>query len=139
MTSFVSSAEKRKWSCVLGHELYRKIYIHCPTEKNKKKGKCDEVNFQHDSSSTNVFIFLRVGPKHPNYSDESALPLSPIFLFVSDCFVLLCMCACMYPCVISVSWSVICCQDGCSTALAKGALPEEYLSHNFDEQCLGGH
>ena len=48
MTSFVSSAEKRKWSCVLGHELYRKIYIHCPTEKNKKKGKCDEVNFQHD-------------------------------------------------------------------------------------------
>jgi len=22
---------------------------------------------------------------------------------------------------------------------AKGALPEEYLSHNFDEQCLGGH
>jgi len=24
-------------------------------------------------------------------------------------------------------------------AFAKGALPEEYLSHNFDEQCLGGH
>ena len=23
-------------------------------------------------------------------------------------------------------------------ALAKGALPEEYLIHNFDEQCLGG-
>jgi len=40
---------------------------------------------------------------------------------------------------ISVIWSVICCQDGCSTAFAKGALPEEYLSHNFDEQCLGGH
>jgi len=24
-------------------------------------------------------------------------------------------------------------------AFAKGALPEEYLGHNFDEQCLGGH
>jgi len=36
-------------------------------------------------------------------------------------------------------WSVICCQDGCLMAFAKGALPEEYLSHNFDEQCLGGH
>jgi len=24
-------------------------------------------------------------------------------------------------------------------AFAEGALPEEYLSHNFDEQCLGGH
>ena len=129
-----SSAETRQWSCVLGHELelYRKINIHCPTEKNKKKGKCDEVKFQHDSSSTNVFIFLRVGPKHPNYSDESALPLSRIV-------VLMHMVACMYPCVISVSWSVICCQDGCSTALAKGALPEEYLSQNSNEQCLGGH
>jgi len=30
-------------------------------------------------------------------------------------------------------------QDGCLMALAKGALPEEYLSQNFDEQCLGGH
>ena len=39
----------------------------------------------------------------------------------------------------SVSRSVICCQDGCLTAFAKGALPEEYLSHNFDEQSLGGH
>ena len=38
-----------------------------------------------------------------------------------------------------VSWYVICCQDGYLTAFAKGALPEEYLSHNFDEQCLGGH
>ena len=34
---------------------------------------------------------------------------------------------------------MICYQDGCWTAFAKGALPEEYLSHNFDEQCLGGH
>jgi len=49
------------------------------------------------------------------------------------------MCACMYPCVLLVSWSVICCQDGCLMASAKSALPEEYLSHNFDEQCLGGH
>jgi len=24
-------------------------------------------------------------------------------------------------------------------AFAEGALPEEYLSHNLDEQCLGGH
>jgi len=52
----------------------------------------------------------------------------------------------MYPCVVYgqvsfllVRWSVICCQDGCLMALAKGALPEEYLSHNFDEQCLGGN
>ena len=39
----------------------------------------------------------------------------------------------------SVRWSVICCQEGFLMAFAKGALPEEYLSHNFDEQCLGGH
>ena len=32
-----------------------------------------------------------------------------------------------------VRWSVICYQDGCLMAFAKGALPEEYLSHNFDE------
>ena len=48
------------------------------------------------------------------------------------------MCTCMYPCVISVIWYVICCQDGCLMAFAKGALPEEYLSHNFDGQCLEG-
>jgi len=42
-------------------------------------------------------------------------------------------------CLLLVRWSVICCQDGCLMAFAKGALPEEYLSHNFDEQCLGGH
>jgi len=64
--------------------------------------------------------------------------------------VLLCMRACIYPCFdlfsfvirslsFLVSWSVICCQDGFLTAFAKGTLPEEYLSHNFDEQCLGGH
>ena len=35
--------------------------------------------------------------------------------------------------------SVICYQDGCLMAFAKGALPEECLSHNFDDQCLGGH
>jgi len=34
---------------------------------------------------------------------------------------------------------VICCQDGCLMAFAKVALPEDYLSHNLDEQCLGGH
>jgi len=50
-----------------------------------------------------------------------------------------CVCACMYPCVLLMRWSAICCQDGCLMALVKGALPEEYLSHNFDEQCLGGH
>jgi len=38
-----------------------------------------------------------------------------------------------------VRWSVICSQDGCLMAFATGALPEEYLSHNFDEQCLGGY
>jgi len=36
-----------------------------------------------------------------------------------------------------VRWSVICFQDGCLMAFAKGALSEAYLSHNFDEQCLG--
>ena len=39
----------------------------------------------------------------------------------------------------AMRWSVICCQDCCLMAFAQGALPEEYLSHNFDEQCLGGH
>jgi len=38
-----------------------------------------------------------------------------------------------------VRWSVICCQDGGLMAFAKGASPEEYLIHNFDEQYLGGH
>jgi len=39
-----------------------------------------------------------------------------------------------------VRWeSVICCQDSCLMAFDKGALPKEYLSHNFDEQCLEGH
>jgi len=40
-----------------------------------------------------------------------------------------------------VSWSVICCQDSYLTAFGKGAvaLPKEYLSQKFDEQCLGGH
>ena len=46
---------------------------------------------------------------------------------------------CLGLCLFLVRWSVICCQDGCLTAFAKGALPEEYLSRNFDEQCLGGH
>jgi len=41
--------------------------------------------------------------------------------------------------LVLVRWSVICCQDGCLMAFAEGALPEEYLRHNFDEQCLGGH
>jgi len=42
-------------------------------------------------------------------------------------------------CLFLVRWSVICCQDSCLMAFAKGALPEEYLCHNFDEQYLGGH
>jgi len=42
-------------------------------------------------------------------------------------------------CLFLVRWSVICCQDGCLMAFAKGALPEEYQSQNFDEQCLEGH
>ena len=42
-------------------------------------------------------------------------------------------------CHLLVRWSVICCQDGCLVAFAKGTLPEKYLSHNFDEQCSGGH
>ena len=41
--------------------------------------------------------------------------------------------------LVLVRWSVICCQDGCLMAFAEGALPKEYLSHNFDEKCLGGH
>jgi len=42
-------------------------------------------------------------------------------------------------CLFLVIWSVICYQDGCLMAFVKGALPEEYLSHNFDEQYVGGH
>jgi len=42
-------------------------------------------------------------------------------------------------CLFLVSWSVICCQDSCLMAFSEGVLPTEYLSHNFDEQCLGGH
>jgi len=48
---------------------------------------------------------------------------------------------CLGLCLFLVRWSVIYChwQDGYLMAFDKGALPEEYLSHNFDEQCLGGH
>jgi len=46
---------------------------------------------------------------------------------------------CLGLCLFLVRWSVIYCQDGCLMAFAKGALPEKYLSPNFDEQCLGGH
>ena len=36
-----------------------------------------------------------------------------------------------------VRWSVICFQDSCTWfTVTKGALPEKYLSHNFDEHCL---
>ena len=42
-------------------------------------------------------------------------------------------------CLFLVRWSVICCQYGCLMAFAKGALPEKYVSHSFDEKCLGGH
>jgi len=41
--------------------------------------------------------------------------------------------------LVLVRWSVICCQDGCLMAFAESALPEKYLRHNFDEQCLEGH
>ena len=54
-------------------------------------------------------------------------------------FVLSCAYMCLGLCLFLVRWSVICRQDGCLVSFDKGALPEEYLSHNFDEQCLGGH
>ena len=65
--------------------------------------------------------------------------LVPTFCFCQCGFVLSCAYMCLGLCLFLVRWSVICCQDGCLMAFAKGALPEEYLSHNFDEQCLGGH
>ena len=34
-------------------------------------------------------------------------------------------------CPFQVRWSVICWQDGCLMAFAKGALPKKYLSHIF--------
>ena len=46
-------------------------------------------------------------------------------------FVLSCAYMCLGLYLFLVRWSVICCQDGCLMAFAKGALPEEYLSHNF--------
>jgi len=42
-------------------------------------------------------------------------------------------------CLFLVRWSLICWQDGCLMAFAKGALPEEYISQKFDDQCLEGH
>ena len=63
----------------------------------------------------------------------------PVPTFCPGGFVLSCAYMCLGLCLFLVRWSVIGCQDGCLTAFAKGALPEEYLSHNFDEQCLGGH
>jgi len=99
----------------------------------------------HNEFSTWLFFHQNLSQSCASTSELlgqfSTSELDPQSLcFVYFCFVLLCMCACMYPCVISVSWSVIYCQDGCLMAsFAKGALPEEYPSHNFDEQCLGGH
>jgi len=37
--------------------------------------------------------------------------------------------------VLSVSWSVICCQDGCFMVYQR-RIAEEYLIHNLDENCL---
>jgi len=64
---------------------------------------------------------------------------TPIASFCPCGFVLSCAYMCLGLCLFLVRWSVICCQDGCLTAFAKGALRKEYLGHNFDEQCLGGH
>jgi len=64
---------------------------------------------------------------------------TPVPTFCPCGFVLSCAYMCLGLCLFLVRWSVICCQDGCLMAFAKGALPEEYLSHNFDEHCLGGH
>jgi len=51
------------------------------------------------------------------------------------------MCACMYPCVACVlfAFSELVCDllpRRLYHEFAKGTLPEEYLSHNFDEHCL---
>ena len=64
---------------------------------------------------------------------------TPVPTFCPCGFVLPWTYMCLGLCLFLVRWSVICCQDGCLMAFTKGALPEEYLSHNFDEQCLGGH
>jgi len=64
---------------------------------------------------------------------------TPVPTFCPCGFVPSCAYMCLGLCLFLVRWSVICCQDGCLMAFAKGALPEDYLSHNFDEQCLGGH
>jgi len=58
-------------------------------------------------------------------------------LWVCSLFAYMCRRLCLF--LVRLSATVICCQDDCLMAFAKGALPEEYLSHNFDEQCLGGH
>ena len=64
---------------------------------------------------------------------------TPVPTFCPCGVVLSCTYMCLGFCLLMVCWSVICCQDGCLMAFAKGALPEEYLSDNFDDQCLGGH
>jgi len=64
---------------------------------------------------------------------------TPVPTFYPCSFVLSCAHMCLGLCLFLVRWSVIYCQDGCLMAFAKGALPKEYLSHNFVERCLGGH
>jgi len=52
---------------------------------------------------------------------------TPVPTFCPCGFVLSCAYMCLGLCLFLVRWSVICCQDGCLMAFAKGALPEEYL------------
>ena len=76
---------------------------------------------------------IRITRTNLHFRVRSQILLLCLDLFCTFVYV----CACMYPCVLSVSWSVICCQDGCLTAFSKGALPEEYLKSQFWRAMLG--
>ena len=83
--------------------------------------------------------------------DQASITCVARALSILVSFVLyLCVCAHVsYLCVtcdqvsfLLVSWSMICCQDDClpAMAFAKGALPEEYLSHNWLARgCMPAH
>jgi len=67
------------------------------------------------------------------YSDNVGLQgATPVPTFCPCGFVLSCSYMCLGLCLFLVRWSMKS-QDGCLMAFAEGALPEEYLSHNFDE------
>jgi len=113
--------------CVcLGACLYRCMYM---SRTHNTRIHVHTIHTSHNNEfSTRLFshqISLKDGPKHPNYSDESA-PRSwistPSALFSCPLYSCVCAHVCIHVliCLVSCGWSVICCQEwGCAHLLVR--------------------